>query len=110
VWFRLQLMNNIWTPYTSLDGSTWTMAGTPQLVEFVGAWVGVFATSANAKQQIQAVFDHISGFAPTTQVPHAGQAGATRHEKAGGVEKVPCRRRWVKQVEEALVLSARTQV
>jgi ABC-type glycerol-3-phosphate transport system substrate-binding protein len=68
VWFRLQLMNNIWTPYTSLDGSTWTMAGTPQLVEFVGAWVGVFATSANAKQQIQAVFDHISGFAPTTQV------------------------------------------
>ncbi len=68
VWFKLQLQNNIWTPYTSLDGRTWAMAGTPQLVEFVGAWVGVFATSANSKQQIQAVFDHISGFAPTTKM------------------------------------------
>ncbi len=31
VWFKLQLQNNVWTPYTSLDGSTWAMAGTPQL-------------------------------------------------------------------------------
>lgn len=68
IWFKLSVVNNIWTPYTSLDGSAWAMAGTPQLVEFVGAWVGVFATSGTTTQQIQAVFDHLSGFTPSTQV------------------------------------------
>lgn len=73
IWLRLDLNGNVWTPYTSLDGKNWSIAGIPRLLaEFVGAWVGVFATShcdfSVPHQYIRAVFDHVSGFAPTTAV------------------------------------------
>jgi multiple sugar transport system substrate-binding protein len=69
IWFRLVVDANVWTPYTSLDGGqTWQMAGTPQTVYFAGAWVGVFAASGSAKQELQAVFDHVTGFSPSTRV------------------------------------------
>lgn len=68
VWFRLTVDANVWTPYTSLDGRTWSVAGRPQWVEFVGAWVGVFATSASETQALEAVFDSAAGFQPDTRV------------------------------------------
>jgi hypothetical protein len=68
VWFKLVVNANSWTPYTSIDGGkTWQVAGAPQVLYFVGAWVGVFAASGNAKT-VQAVFDNLSGFAPSTRV------------------------------------------
>ena len=72
VWLRFSLNVNEWMPYVSLDGRTWlpaNPAGDPApAVPFAGAWVGPFVSSASAGQYVTAVFDHISGFAPTTFV------------------------------------------
>lgn len=68
VWLRLVLNVNEWTPYTSLDGLHWVAAGAPTPVEFLGAWVGLFASSHTAGKQIVAVFDRVSGFRPDTFV------------------------------------------
>jgi hypothetical protein len=68
VWLKLVLDADLWTPYTSLDGVTWTQATPPAGVQFVGAWVGLYATSHSPGHQIVATFDHVSGFAPDTFV------------------------------------------
>lgn len=68
VWLKLELDADRWTPYTSLDGTTWTQANPAAGVQFVGAWVGLYATSHNPGHQIVAVFDHVSGFNPNTLV------------------------------------------
>lgn len=68
LWLRLVLDVNRWTPYTSWDGKTWTAAGIPQVVEFAGAWVGVFAGNRWGGAPLQAVSDHLRGFSPDTAV------------------------------------------
>jgi hypothetical protein len=73
VWLKLVLDVASWTPFTSLDGVNWTQAAPPAGVEFVGAWVGLFVTSHQSGHYIQAVFDHVTGFAPE-QVFQIGSA------------------------------------
>lgn len=71
VWLKLVRNINTWTPYTSLDGSKWTAAGTPVTLSMAGAWVGLFATSHNSSggfapgQKIRVQFDSVSGFQPS---------------------------------------------
>ena len=74
VWFRMTLEVDQWTPYTSLDGQTWTQAGQPLVVEFAGAWVGVFAANHYGGVPLTAAFDGLSGFAPARGV-QIGAAG-----------------------------------
>jgi ABC-type glycerol-3-phosphate transport system substrate-binding protein len=68
LWLRLNVDGNVWTAYASFDGKTWTAVAKPMTVEFVGAWVGLFATSANTGQTLEAVFDQVTGFSPSTHV------------------------------------------
>jgi len=67
-WFRFVLLDNVWTPYYSFDGKSWTQAGPGQAVWFVGAWVGVFASSHQRGTTVEAVFDKLTGFQPATRV------------------------------------------
>jgi hypothetical protein len=64
LWLRLAVDGTSWTAFTSLNGSRWTAVGSPWTVRFVGAWVGLFATSHQSGQTVEAVFDHVSGFDP----------------------------------------------
>jgi hypothetical protein len=71
VWLRLDRDKYTWTPYASLDGTTWSAMGTPQPVEMGASWIGVMATAHNQdfgdKGYIRAVFDKLN-FAPTKMV------------------------------------------
>ncbi len=64
VWLRLTRKGLRWTSYTSLDGKTWTQAGSPVGAEIGGVWVGLFATSHNdsfnGKGLAKATFDNVS--------------------------------------------------
>ncbi len=76
VWLKLQRQGEEWTPFTSLDGKSWTAAGSALRAEMPGAWVGIFATAGNIltgnQGEIQAVIDNLS-FTPTQLV----ELGAT---------------------------------
>jgi hypothetical protein len=77
IWLRLVRRGKNWIPYTSLDGVAWTQAGSPEVVDMLGAWVGIFASDQNSdfgnKGYIRAVFDHVS-FTPTAFY-QVGQSG-----------------------------------
>ncbi len=77
IWLKLQRQGLMWTAYTSLDGSHWTVGGAPQAVEMGSAWIGVFACAQNGdfngKGYIRATFDHLN-FTPSG-VYQVGQAG-----------------------------------
>jgi ABC-type glycerol-3-phosphate transport system substrate-binding protein len=47
LWLRLSRRASMWTAYTSVDGSTWTVAGQPVQVQVAGCWVGPFAAANN---------------------------------------------------------------
>ncbi len=57
-----------WTPYTSLDGQTRTQAGEPSVVEFAGAWVGVFAGNHYGGVPLTATFNSLTGWQPMSNV------------------------------------------
>jgi multiple sugar transport system substrate-binding protein len=70
LWLRLVRDGGLWTAYTSLNGKTWTQAGTPVTLEAGGVWVGLWVasnTNWNGKMVVQASFDNVS-FTPTTFV------------------------------------------
>jgi ABC-type glycerol-3-phosphate transport system substrate-binding protein/regulation of enolase protein 1 (concanavalin A-like superfamily) len=65
LWLRLVRQNDAFTALWSQDGSTWQALGRPSVVLMAGAWVGLFVSSGSkAGHRVQAVFDHVSGFAP----------------------------------------------
>lgn len=70
LWLRLVRDAGLWTGFTSLNGKTWTQAGTPVTLEAGGVWVGLWVgsnTNWNAQMIVQATFDNVS-FTPTTFV------------------------------------------
>lgn len=73
VWLRLVRHGQVWTAFTSLDGTTWMQAGLPVGLLVGGVWVGLFVTPrdsnlGNKPYAMKATFDHISGFSPDTVV------------------------------------------
>ena len=73
LWLRLVRSDATWTAFTSLDGTQWQQAGNPvAAVQMAGCWVGLVACSNNAPHAVQAVFDHVTGFAPNMFVSLGG--------------------------------------
>jgi ABC-type glycerol-3-phosphate transport system substrate-binding protein len=65
VWFRLRRDIGTWVPYTSWDGTSWTVAGLPLVAEFAGAWLGLFAANHYGGVPLIGTFDHVGGFTPS---------------------------------------------
>jgi multiple sugar transport system substrate-binding protein len=68
IWFRLVLSGTTWRFFWSWDGQAWTQAAGQQEVDWVGSWVGLFATSHSATAEVEATFDHLAGFGVSTVV------------------------------------------
>ena len=83
VWLRLERDKYTWTGYASMDGTTWSPMGSPQVLEMEATWVGLVAcahnTSFKDKGYIRAVFDKLN-FIPNKMV----QLGVTGVAPAGG--------------------------
>ena len=85
VWLKLVLAVDRWTAFTSLDGAHWSQAGQPVVAKFVGAWVGLFATSHQSGAYVRATFDHVTGFLPSVvvQLASSPQWGSCTHGSCG---------------------------
>lgn len=78
IWMKVTRRVATWSVFTSLDGTTWAAAGAPITLPLAGAWVELFvsadAGAATQPAQLQARFDHVSGFAPSVAVELQGPA------------------------------------
>ena len=60
-WLKLQRTGNVFTPYHSLDGITWTQTAAPVTLSLpTTCYVGFAATAHNNTRLTAAQFDHIS--------------------------------------------------
>ena len=84
IWLRLTRKGTVWTPYASLDGTSFSQLG-PSLVAnaLAGAWVGVtvnaYNTEFNHHGYVRATFDHIAAGTAAltpTQMVQIGSSGA----------------------------------
>jgi hypothetical protein len=89
VWLKLERSGTLWTPYYSLDGTTFTPVGNGPdghgvSVEMNGCWVGLYVCAVNVvfyndkeltgatKGQVRATFDHLNF--PVHTFEQVGQA------------------------------------
>ncbi len=72
-WFRVTRVGNVFTSYTSPDGSTWTQVGSPQTITMTGTvYVGlVWANNSGGALSTEARFDNVAvtGTAVATAAP-----------------------------------------
>ena len=68
VWLRLDVADDRWIAYTSLDGKTWRRAAGPVLVTAGAVWVGLCVTSGVSGEFVQATCDNLVGFNPSRTV------------------------------------------
>ena len=69
-WLKLQRVGNLFTPYQSADGVTWTQAGTPVTLSMATTfYVGFAATAHNNTLLTAAQFDQISLVASAPSAP-----------------------------------------
>ncbi len=62
VWLRLDVADDRWMAYTSLDGKTWRRAAG------AAVWVGLCVTSGVSGEFVQATCDNLVGFNPSRTV------------------------------------------
>lgn len=77
VWLKISRQGEMWTPWASMDGTTWTQLNPAAAVRMAGCWIGIFACAHNGsfadKGYVRATLDKLS-FTPThfMQIGHTG--------------------------------------
>lgn len=69
-WLKLQRTGDVFTPYHSADGSTWTQTATPVTLSLPATcYIGFAATAHNNTRLTASQFDNISLVAPVPPIP-----------------------------------------